>query len=198
MMLQRTATITRKTTETSVALQVNLDGTGLVNLQTGIPFFDHMLTLWARHGYFDLTLDVQGDLEVDAHHTVEDSGICLGQAVRQALGEGRGIARYASGLIPMDEALCQVAIDVSGRSLLSFDVPLPKSKIGEFDVELLEEFFRSFVMHAGLTVHIKQLAGSNLHHILESCFKALGVVLSKAVYIDPQRRETIPSTKGIL
>ena len=197
-MIPRISVITRKTNETDVALELNLDGTGQSTLATGIPFFDHMLDLFTRHGSFDLSLQVKGDLEVDFHHTVEDVGICLGQAFRHAVGDAKGIRRYALGLIPMDEALCQLAVDISNRPFVHFDVPLPKSKVGEFDVELMEEFIRAFASHARLTLHIKQSTGTNLHHILESCFKALGIVLSDAVAIDPRKAGQVPSTKGVL
>lgn len=194
---KRTASIKRKTNETDVSLKLNLDGQGKGSLKTGVAFFDHMLDLFRHHGLFDLDLQVKGDLEVDFHHTVEDVGICLGQAVREALGDAKGISRYSSGLIPMDETLCQMALDISNRPHLTFDCAFPKTKVGQFDVELTEEFFRAFVSHARVTLHIKLLAGSNLHHMIEGCFKAFGVMLDKATRLDP-RKASVPSTKGTL
>jgi imidazoleglycerol-phosphate dehydratase len=196
--MKRIAKINRKTSETIIQLSLNLDGEGKSKIATGIPFFDHMLTLFSRHGLFDLDVMVKGDIEVDFHHSVEDVGICLGQAFQQAIGDAKGITRYASGLIPMDEALCQLAIDMSGRSFLVFNADFPKSKIGEFDAELVKEFFQAFTSNAKLTLHLTLLAGENLHHMAEGCFKALGIILSQAVRIDPRKANQIPSTKGLL
>ncbi|MFC1755492.1 imidazoleglycerol-phosphate dehydratase HisB [Thermoproteota archaeon] len=196
-MKKRTASIKRKTKETDISLTFNLDGSGNSNISTGIPFFDHMLDLFTVHGIFDLDLSVNGDLEVDFHHTVEDIGICLGQAFQQALGSGEQIQRFSSGNLPMDETLCQISIDVSNRPYLDFNAAFEKTKVGEFDVELTEEFLRAFVNHAKITLHMTVLKGQNLHHMIEACFKALGVFLSKAVQIDP-RKKGIPSSKGIL
>eukprot|EP01047_Picozoa_sp_COSAG01_P004954 COSAG01_NODE_165_length_23303_cov_269.524953_17_plen_197_part_00 len=193
----RTASITRKTNETNIQLSLCIDGSGKSNIQSGIGFFDHMLTLFSKHGLFDLDLKIQGDLEVDAHHSVEDAGLCLGQAFHKALGDCSGIARYASLILPMDEALCQLAIDISNRPYLNFDVNLPPNKVGEFDVELMEEFFNAFANNARINLHIKMLAGRNQHHIIESGFKALGVCLDRATQIDP-RKTGVPSTKGVL
>ncbi len=196
--MDRTRSISRKTSETDIQLTLNVDGTGQSQIQTGAPFFDHMLTLFARHGLFDLEVSVLGDLDVDYHHSVEDVGICLGQAFREAIGDAKGITRYASGAIPMDETLCQVAIDVSNRAFLSFNAEFPKAKIGEFDAELVSEFFQAFVSHSRVTLHLDLIRGENLHHMSEACFKALGVVLSRALSIDPRKSEQIPSTKGVL
>jgi len=193
----RKASITRKTNETDITLDFAIDGAGTAIINTGIPFFDHMLNLFAKHGMFDLDLQMRGDIDIDYHHSVEDVGICLGQTFREALGNASGIQRYASGLIPMDEALCQMAVDISNRPVLVFDYAFPKTKIGTFDAELVEEFFQAFVSNARLSLHVKILAGSNLHHISESCFKALGIILDQATQIDP-RKTGVPSTKGVL
>jgi imidazoleglycerol-phosphate dehydratase len=195
--MNRNAKITRKTGETSVDLSFNIDGTGQSKVKTGIAFFDHMLDLFTKHGYFDLDLTLKGDLEVDYHHSVEDAGICLGQAFKTALGDARGIKRYASGLIPMDEACCEIALDISNRPVLIFECDLPKTKVGTFDVELVEEFFNAFVSNARVTLHIKVRRGTNLHHIIEACFKAFGRILGEATAQIPGRTD-IPSTKGIL
>lgn len=195
--MQRKATIRRKTGETDIHLSFNLDGTGLSELNTGIAFFDHMLNLFTKHGHFDLSLALKGDLEVDYHHSVEDAGICLGQAFREALGDARGIKRYASGLIPMDEACCEIALDISNRPMLIFDSNLPKAKVGNFDVELVEEFFNAFVSNARVTLHLRVIRGTNLHHIIEACFKAFGQILGDASTKIPGRND-IPSTKGLL
>lgn len=193
----RSFTINRNTKETQIAMTFSLDGSGKNQIQTGIPFFDHMLDLFSHHGLFDLSLQVKGDLDVDFHHTVEDVGICMGQAFREAIGDAKGIARYASGFLPMDEALCQVAIDISNRPHLDFNCVLPKTKVGSFDVELTEEFFRAFVNNARITLHIDVVRGNNLHHIIESCFKGVGFFLDKASLFDA-RKPAIPSTKGLL
>ena len=194
----RTSEIFRKTGETDIALTLNLDGFGDSELRTGVGFLEHMLTLFARHGRFDLTVRCDGDYQVDDHHSVEDIGICLGLAFRQALGDRRGIRRYADILLPMDEALIQCAVDISGRSMLCTDLKIPTEKIGTFDTELVEEFLTAFVREAGITVHIRQLAGTNSHHIVEGVFKALARTLRRAVSIDPAAADEIPSTKGVL
>ena len=196
-MSKRSAKIKRKTTETDVNLTLVLDGEGKSTLKTGIPFFNHMLTLFAHHGLFDLTLDVTGDIEVDFHHTVEDVGICLGQAFSQALGDAKGIHRYASTSTPMDEALCHMSIDICNRPHLDLSCEFPKTKVGQFDIELAEEFFRAFVNNARVALHIDLSKGSNLHHIIESCFKGFGRTLDQATCLDP-RKTNIPSTKGVL
>jgi imidazoleglycerol-phosphate dehydratase len=193
----RKSTIDRKTKETSVSLSLAVDGSGKADISTGIGFFDHMLDLFTHHGLFDLSLAVKGDLEVDYHHTVEDIGICLGQAFREAIGDARGIERYASGYLPMDEALCRIAIDISNRPHLDFNCDLPKTKVGTFDVELTEEFFRAFVNNSRITMHIDILRGTNLHHIIEAVFKGFGFFLKKASLKDP-KKPNVPSTKGVL
>ena len=193
----RTAKITRDTTETQINLTVNLDGSGTGQIDSAVPFLDHMLTLLARHGAFDLSLQARGDIDIDAHHTVEDVGICLGQALSRALGDKAGITRYGHALVPMDEALVLVAVDLSGRSHLSFQVDLPTARVGNFDTELVEEFMRALVNNAGLTLHVNMLAGKNTHHIIEAIFKALGRALRAAWTKDP-RATGIPSTKGVL
>ncbi len=194
----RTSAITRKTAETDIALALNLDGTGKSTLVTGIGFLDHMLTLFARHGGFDLDISCKGDLAVDGHHSVEDIGICLGTAFRETLGDKRGITRYGSFLLPMDEALVLVALDISGRAHLSYGLSIPAQKVGAFDTELVEEFLLGFCRSMGLTLHVKQLAGTNSHHIIEAVFKGLGRALKQAVAIDADHADEIPSTKGIL
>lgn len=194
----RTSEIIRKTGETDIRLVLNLDGSGKSELDTGVGFLNHMLTLFARHGRFDLSVRCSGDTEVDDHHSVEDIGICLGQAFREALGERRGIRRYGDILLPMDEALILCAADLSGRSMLCAELHILTEKIGTFDTELCEEFLLAFVREAGITLHIRQLAGSNSHHIVEGVFKALGRVLRQAVSIDPEIAGEIPSTKGVL
>ncbi|WP_040292549.1 imidazoleglycerol-phosphate dehydratase HisB [Acetonema longum] len=193
----RLADIERKTAETAIAAVLNLDGAGTAAIQTGVGFFDHMLTLWTRHGLFDLTLEAKGDMQVDAHHTVEDVGIVLGQAFAAALGDKQGIRRYGTAFVPMDEALATVSLDISGRPYLVYEVPLPAQKVGEFDTELAEEFLRAFAVHAGVTLHVRLLAGKNTHHILEAVFKALGRALDKASRKDERIRGVL-STKGIL
>ncbi len=194
----RTADISRKTAETQITLSLCLEGTGKGDIQTGCGFLDHMLTLFARHGRFDLKVRCQGDTWVDDHHTVEDVGICLGDAFARALGELRGVNRYGSTLLPMDEALILTAVDLSGRSLLCCDLHIPTQKVGTFDTELTEEFLMAFARRAGLTLHVKQLAGQNSHHIIEGAFKSLGRSLRQAVAIDPEFAGEIPSTKGVL
>ena len=194
----RTATISRKTTETGITCTVNLDGTGTYDVKTGVGFFDHMMEQLARHSLMDITLKATGDLHIDAHHTVEDSGIALGQAVAKALGDRKGIRRYASCDLPMDETLTRVAIDISGRPFLVFNCEYPRDKIGDFDTELVREWFQAFAMNAGVTLHVETFHADNNHHIAESCFKALARVLREAVEIDPRQKDRIPSTKGTL
>ena len=194
----RIAEITRKTTETAVSVSVNLDGTGTYKVKTGVGFFDHMMEQLARHSLIDITLEADGDLHIDDHHTMEDCGIALGQAVAKALGERKGIRRYGSCDLPMDEALSRCAVDVSGRPFLIFKVTFPTAKIGTFDTELVREWFQAFAMNAGLTLHIENAYGANSHHIAESCFKALARALRDALEIDPRQKDRIPSTKGTL
>ncbi|HWV98031.1 MAG TPA: imidazoleglycerol-phosphate dehydratase HisB [Xanthobacteraceae bacterium] len=194
----RAATIKRKTNETDIEIAVNLDGTGASQIATGIGFFDHMLDLLARHSRIDLTVKAVGDLHVDYHHTTEDVGIALGQAVRQALGNMAGITRYASIHMPMDETLTRVVIDISGRPFLVFKADFPRDKIGEFDTELVREWFNAFAINAGVTLHVETLYGDNSHHIAESCFKGLARVLRSAIAIDPRNAGEVPSTKGQL
>jgi imidazoleglycerol-phosphate dehydratase len=194
----RTATIKRKTKETDIEVSVNLDGTGVSNIATGIGFFDHMLDLLARHSRIDLTVKAVGDLHIDYHHTTEDTGIALGQAIKQALGNMAGITRYAGVHMPMDETLSRVVIDISGRPVLVFKVDFPRDKIGEFDTELVREWFQAFAMNAGVTLHVETLYGDNSHHIAESCFKGLARALRTGVAIDPKTVGEIPSTKGSL
>ena len=194
----RSAQIERKTAETDVRLTLSLDGAGRAQVQTGVGFLDHMLTLFAAHGRFDLTVTCVGDTQVDDHHSVEDTGIALGDAVAQALGEKRGIRRYGSMLLPMDEALVLCAVDLSGRCCLRMQAAFPSQKIGTFDTELVEEFFTAFARHAGATLYLRQLDGANSHHIAEAMFKAFGRALSEAVSLDARLAGEIPSTKGAL
>ena len=194
----RSASVTRKTGETDITLTLNLDGTGASSLSTGCGFLDHMLTLFAKHGRFDLTVACQGDTWVDDHHTVEDIGICLGDAFAQALGDLRGVTRYGSITLPMDEALILTAVDLSGRGMLCYWLELPTEKVGTFDTELTEEFFLAFVRRSGITLHIRQLAGKNSHHIIEGAFKSTARSLRQAVAIDPAWAGEVPSTKGVL
>ncbi len=194
----RTATCNRKTAETDVSLSLNLDGTGKSEIKSGVGFLDHMLTLFARHARMDLALTCAGDTNVDDHHSVEDIAIALGEALKSALGDKRGIVRYGSELLPMDEALVLCAIDLSGRSCLRYSANIPSQKIGSFDAELVQEFFTALTRTAGITLHIKQLDGENSHHIVEAMFKALGRALKQAVAIDPAFADEIPSTKGVL
>ena len=194
----RKASIKRKTKETDIEVAVNLDGSGVSEVATGIGFFDHMLDLLARHSRFDITVKAVGDLHVDHHHTTEDVGIALGQAVKQALGAMAGITRYASIHMPMDETLSRVVIDISGRPVLVFKVEFPRDKVGTFDTELVQEWFQAFAMNAGITVHAETLYGTNDHHIAESCFKGLARALRAAVTIDPRAKDEVPSTKGSL
>lgn len=194
----RTAQFTRNTAETQISIKLNLDGSGQSDIDTGCGFLDHMLTLFSRHGRFDLTVYCTGDTQVDYHHTVEDIGIALGTAFSQALGDKRGICRYGDTTLPMDEALILTAVDISGRSCLGFDLPIPTQKVGQFDTELVEEFWLGFVRKAECTLHFKELAGSNSHHIIEGAFKSAARSLKKAVLIDPSYADEIPSTKGVL
>ena len=194
----RNATIQRTTTETDISLSLELDGTGRYDIQTGCGFLDHMLQLFARHGRFDLTIRCKGDTWVDYHHTVEDVGICLGQAFRQALGEMRGIARYGNFLLPMDESLVLCAVDLSGRAALGWGMELPAAKVGDFDTELCKEFWLAFVRSCLCSLHAKQLAGENTHHLIEAAFKGLARALAQAVAIQPGQEEEIPSTNGLL
>ncbi|HVZ14457.1 MAG TPA: imidazoleglycerol-phosphate dehydratase HisB [Bauldia sp.] len=194
----RSASIKRKTKETDIAVSVGLDGTGEARITTGIGFFDHMLEQIARHSLIDVTIDAKGDLHVDQHHTVEDVGIALGAALKQALGDMRGITRYADVHLPMDEALTRVAIDISGRPYLVWKVAFTRPRIGEMDSELFREFFQAFAQNAGVTLHIENLYGRNNHHIAETCFKGLARVLKAAVAIDPRQKTKVPSTKGSL
>lgn len=195
--MTRKAKVERQTSETQISLSLNLDGPGKSSIQTGVSFLDHMLDLFSKHGLFILTLSANGDTHIDDHHSVEDIAICLGQAFKEALGSGKGITRYASVSVPMDEALCNIAIDISNRPYLSFNVSYPKTKVGTFDSELVEEFFNAFANNARVSLHIDVIRGQNLHHIIESIFKAFGICLDKATQIDI-RKNDIPSTKGIL
>lgn len=194
----RETNVTRKTAETDIALTLDLDGRGNAKIDTGCGFLDHMLTLFARHGRFDLTVTCRGDLHVDAHHTTEDIGIVLGQAFTRALGDRKGIARYGFFLLPMDEALIAAAVDLSGRPCLGFEAAIPAEKVGDFDTELVKEFLQAFSRTLGAAVHVRQLAGENTHHIIEGMFKALGRAMRQATAIDAGFEDEIPSTKGIL
>jgi len=194
----RKASVKRKTGETEIAVAVDLDGTGACRIATGVGFFDHMLELFGRHSLIDLDVEAKGDLHVDFHHTVEDTGIALGQAVAKALGDKKGIRRYASLDMPMDETLTRVALDISGRPFLVFRTSFSQSKIGEFDTELVREWFQAFAIQSGVTLHVETLYGDNNHHIAESCFKGLARALRSAVEIDPRQEGRIPSTKGSL
>lgn len=195
---KRFASISRTTKETDIQISLDLDGTGITDIDTGVPFFDHMLDAFGRHGLFDLTVHCKGDVEVDAHHTVEDCGIVLGQALAQALGDKRGITRYGSSLLPMDETLVMAAVDFSGRGGCYAELDIPAPSVGTFDTELGMEFFIALATNAGMTLHVRQLAGSNSHHILEAAFKAVTRACREAVAIDPRIADQIPSTKGAL
>ena len=197
-MTQRIATIERNTLETQITCSINLDGTGKATFVTGVPFLDHMLDQVARHGLIDLDINAKGDLEIDAHHTVEDIGITLGQAFTKAIGDKKGLCRYGHSYIPLDEALSRVVIDFSGRPGLYYEVNFPKAIIGRFDVDLFREFFQGFVNHAGVTLHIDNIKGANAHHIAETIFKALGRAIRMAVSADPRMAGIMPSTKGSL
>ena len=194
----RKAAVTRKTNETEIAVELDLDGTGTAKVATGVGFFDHMLDQLARHSLMDMTVSAKGDLHIDDHHTVEDVGIALGQALKQALGDKRGLTRYADCLLPMDETLTRVAVDVSGRPFLVFRTEFPTPKIGTFDTELVREFFQAFAINGGLTLHIENLYGANSHHIAESCFKGVARALGAALAIDVRQASRVPSTKGAL
>ena len=194
----REAEVYRKTGETEVRVRLNLDGTGKSEIRTGVGFLDHMLELFARHGRFDLEVECRGDLQTDDHHSVEDTGIALGEAFDRALGEKRGIRRYGQRLLPMDESLILCAVDLSGRCFLGYEMEIPAEKVGTFDTELGEEFFQAFVRNARCTLHLRQLAGRNSHHLLESAFKSAARALREAVEIDPALKDEIPSTKGML
>ena len=194
----RSAQIQRKTAETDITLSLTIEGTGKSDIATGCGFLDHMLTLFARHGRFDLTVRCDGDTYVDDHHTVEDIGICLGDAFAKALGDLRGVTRYGSCTLPMDEALLLTAVDLSGRGMLCCDLQIPTEKVGTFDTELVEEFLLALVRRANMTLHVQQLAGRNSHHIIEGMFKSLGRSLRQAAAIDPAFAQEIPSTKGVL
>ena len=197
-MSQRIATVSRQTQETQITVTVNLDGSGRLESRTGVPFLDHMLDQVARHGMLDLTIEADGDLEIDDHHTVEDLGITLGQAFAQAIGDKRGIRRYGSCLLPMDDALVRAALDLSGRPFLVWSVDLPATTIGTFDTELVREFFQALATHGGITLHIDQIHGVNSHHIAEAAFKAVARALRTAVEVDPRKADAVPSTKGAL
>ncbi|MFC7439936.1 imidazoleglycerol-phosphate dehydratase HisB [Laceyella putida] len=193
----RVATIKRKTAETDIVLTCNMDGRGKVDLDTGVPFLEHMLTLFAKHGQMDLEVKARGDLEIDAHHTVEDIGICLGQAIREAIGDKRGIKRYGQAYVPMDEALAQVVLDLSNRPHFEFRGQFPQARVGEFDTELVHEFFWKLALEARMTLHVIVHYGMNTHHMIEACFKACGRALDEATLHDP-RVQGVPSTKGVL
>lgn len=195
--MSRTATIERITNETRIKLSLDIDGSGQAKICTSVPFLDHMLNLFSRHGLFNLTVEACGDIDIDFHHTVEDIGIVLGSAFKQALGEKKGIRRYGNSVVPMDETLAAVAVDISGRPYMVYNVDLPKVKIGEFDVELAREFFQAFVNQCGLNLHINVQYGDNVHHIIEACFKAFGRAMDVATQLDP-RVEGVMSTKGML
>jgi imidazoleglycerol-phosphate dehydratase len=194
----RRAEISRETSETAITVALGLDGEGRADIATGIGFLDHMLTALARHGLFDLKVRAKGDLHIDFHHTTEDVGIVIGQCLRQALGDKCGIRRYGAAVIPMDEALAEAAVDISGRPFLAWSVTFAQPKIGEMDTELFEEFFRALAFNAGITLHVTQKAGTNAHHVAEACFKALARALREAVEPDPRAISAIPSTKGVL
>ena len=198
MSAPRTAEISRTTAETAITLRLSLDGTGQVQAATGIGFLDHMLTALGRHALFDLEGAARGDLHIDFHHTTEDVGIVLGQCLRKALGDKRGIRRYGAALLPMDEALAECAIDISGRPFLAWSVPFARDKVGEMDTELFEEFFRALAFNAGITMHMTLKAGTNAHHVAEACFKAAARALRQATEPDPRAGGAIPSTKGVL
>ena len=194
----RVATVTRTTKETDITVTIDLDGTGNTDIDTGVPFFDHMLDAFGRHGLFDLTVNAKGDLQVDGHHTVEDVGIVLGKAFAEALGDKRGIVRYGDIALPMDEALVLAAVDISGRGALYWDLDVPYALLGAFDTTLAKEFFIAFAANAGVTLHVKGLAGENAHHIVEAAFKAVARAMREAVEMDPRAADALPSTKGTL
>jgi imidazoleglycerol-phosphate dehydratase len=194
----RTASIERRTNETDITVELNIDGSGTYSVETGIGFLDHMLEQLSRHSLIDLTVKAKGDLHIDGHHTTEDCGIAIGTAFKKALGDLKGITRYANAYIPMDETLSRAAIDISGRPFIIWNVDFTRDKIGEFDTELFEEFFRGFAFAAGVTLHVENLYGKNNHHIIESCFKAVARSLRTACEIDPRKADAVPSTKGTL
>ena len=194
----RIAQVTRTTKETDISLSLAIDGTGVTNIDTGVPFFDHMLNAFGRHGLFDLDVQAKGDIEVDAHHTVEDVGIVLGKAFAQAMGEKRGITRFGSQLLPMDEALVLAAVDISGRGQLYWDVDVPLCLLGSFDSSLAKEFFIAFATNANVTLHVRMLSGENVHHVIEACFKAVGRAMRYALELDSRCLDELPSTKGAL
>ncbi|MEL7212383.1 MAG: imidazoleglycerol-phosphate dehydratase HisB [Pseudomonadota bacterium] len=194
----RTASVSRDTAETQITVEINLDGTGTYDNQTGVGFFDHMLDQLARHSLMDMTVRAKGDLHIDDHHTVEDTGIALGQALAEALGDKRGIVRYGACLLPMDDALVRAALDLSARPFLVWNVEMPTAKIGTFDTELVREFFQAFATHGGITLHVDQIHGINSHHISEAAFKAVARALRDALETDPRKADAIPSTKGAL
>ena len=196
--MSRTASIARHTSETRISVRLDLDGGGQAEIATGIGFLDHMLTALARHAGFTLQLTAEGDLHIDAHHTVEDCGIAIGRALGEAMGDGGGIARFGQALVPMDEALVEAAIDVSGRGLLAFDVAFERPMLGTMDTQLVEEFFRAFAANARITLHLRRIAGSNAHHVAEASFKAVARAVRMAVAIDPRVAGAVPSTKGVL
>jgi len=196
--MARIATLSRRTSETDIALTLDIDGAGQADIATGIGFLDHMLTAFARHGLFDLTVHAKGDLHIDFHHTTEDVGIVLGHAFAQALDDKRGITRFGHALVPMDEALAEAVVDISGRPFLVWNVTFERPKIGEMDTELFEEFFRALATNAAVTLHVNQRAGRNAHHVAEACFKAVARALRMAAAIDPRAAHAIPSTKGAL
>ncbi|OUR65692.1 imidazoleglycerol-phosphate dehydratase [Methylophaga sp. 42_25_T18] len=197
-MTSRTATVARNTLETQIEVSLNLDGTGQFSAETGVHFLDHMMEQIARHGLFDLSVVAKGDLHIDAHHTVEDIGITIGQALKQALGDKKGVVRYGHAYVPLDEALSRVVLDLSGRPGIEFDVRFTRDKIGEFDVDLFYEFFQGLINHAGITLHIDSIKGRNAHHIAETIFKAFGRALRMAVALDSRALGQLPSTKGAL
>jgi imidazoleglycerol-phosphate dehydratase len=194
----RQARLERKTRETSVRIELDLDGTGTSKVDTPIPFFSHMLEAWSKHGFMDLAVEASGDVEVDQHHTVEDVGIVLGQALAEAVGDKKGIVRFGTGTVPMDETLVSAAVDISGRPFLVFNVPVARTRVSNFDLDLLVEFFRAFAFNAGITLHVTMHYGHNLHHITEAVFKAVGRALAAATRIDPRIAGVLPSTKGTL
>jgi len=196
--MERKASIHRKTKETEIRLEFSLDGAGQSEIKTGIPFMDHMLTLMAAHGFMDLKVTATGDTEIDDHHTVEDLGICLGKAIHEALGKRQGIRRYGHAIVPMDEALARIALDISNRPFLSYRVALKESKTGSFDVSLVREFFRALVHHSGITMHVDLVSGDDPHHVAESIFKSFARALDQATGLEPRLGDAVPSTKGLL
>jgi imidazoleglycerol-phosphate dehydratase len=196
--MDRKSTVERKTKETDIIISLDLDGKGVTEIETGIPFFDHMLTLMAAHGFMDLKISAEGDTDIDYHHTIEDLGICLGKAIKKALKEKQGIKRYGQSAVPMDEALANVVIDISNRPFLAYQVSIKNSKAGKFDINLVEEFFRALVNSSGITLHIILISGKDAHHVAESIFKAFGRAIDQACAIDDRLGDSVPSTKGLL